>query len=67
MFGFYLLLNGSERILIEYMRVNRPYSILGIKSTQAQFIAGLLVIAGVIMMWGATVRYKNTSLQQNED
>ena len=67
MFGFYLLLNGAERILIEYMRVNRPYSILGIKSTQAQFIAGLLVIAGVIMMWGATVRYQNTSLQQNED
>ena len=66
MFGLYLMLNGAERILIECMRVNRPYSILGIRSTQAQFIAGLLIIGGALLMWVASAKYKNTIHQQNE-
>ncbi len=66
MFGLYLLLNGAERLMIECMRVNRPYSILGIRSTQAQFIAVLLMIAGAVMMWVAHVKHKKTSVQNIE-
>ena len=66
MFGLYLLLNGAERLLIECMRVNRPYSILGIRSTQAQFIAVLLMIVGTVMMWLAHEKYKKTILQNIE-
>jgi prolipoprotein diacylglyceryltransferase len=66
MFGLYLSLNGAERLLIECMRVNRPYSILGIRSTQAQFIAALLIISGAIMMWLAHMKYKKTILENIE-
>ncbi len=50
MFGLYLLLNGTERLLVECMRVNKPYNILGIQSTQAQFIAMMLMLGGTTLM-----------------
>ena len=43
MFGIYLALNGIERLWIERLRVNKDYRILGFQSTQAQFIASLLI------------------------
>lgn len=47
MFGWYLILNGVERIGVEMIRVNQPYHILGVPTTQAQFIAFLLIISGL--------------------
>lgn len=49
MFGIYLFLNGTERFFIETMRVNKLYDIAGINLTQAEIIALMLVIAGVIL------------------
>jgi prolipoprotein diacylglyceryltransferase len=49
MFGIYLMLNGAERLIVECIRVNRPYSIFGIQSTQAQFIAVVLIIIGLLI------------------
>lgn len=47
LFSIYLILNGIERFFIEFVRVNIQYSFMGIKATQAQFIAVMLVLAGI--------------------
>lgn len=47
LFSIYLILNGTERFFIEFIRVNIQYSIFGIPMTQAQAIAILIVLAGI--------------------
>ena len=49
LFGIYLFVNGLERFLIEKIRVNTKYSILGFHPTQAELISGCLIIAGIIL------------------
>lgn len=55
-FGIYMVMNGTERFLIEMIRVNQKYTMLGIHASQAQFIAigifslGLALCAWVL--WG---------------
>ncbi len=46
MFGLYLVLNGMERFLVESIRVNKTYTILGMHPSQAQIIAVLLILTG---------------------
>lgn len=46
LFGFYLILNGFERFLVEKIRVNTKYDIFGFHPTQAEIISFLLVISG---------------------
>jgi prolipoprotein diacylglyceryltransferase len=58
MFGFYLFLNGAERFFIERIRVNIGYNYAGFITTQAELIAIILAIAGVVLMivakkWGS--------------
>ena len=50
LFGFYLILNGIERFLVEKIRVNTQYHIFGLHPTQAELISSALVIAGVIVI-----------------
>jgi len=50
MFGIYLLLNGIERFLIELIRVNKLYPVLGFNLSQAELIALLLSLAGLILI-----------------
>lgn len=47
MFCLYLLLNGGERMLIECIRINPRYMVLGMNMTQAQIIAGLMLLGGL--------------------
>lgn len=47
MFSIYLILNGIERFFIEKIRVNIKYEILGLKVTQAEIIATVLIILGI--------------------
>lgn len=47
--GLYLFFNGLERFTIEKIRVNGDYTILGIKTTQAEFIAVCLMLGGIAM------------------
>ena len=54
--AIYLVLNGIERFLIEYVRINDQYDILGIKLTQAQLIAIGFVAAGIWLAWYARKR-----------
>jgi phosphatidylglycerol---prolipoprotein diacylglyceryl transferase len=49
MFGIYLVLNGLERFTIEKIRVNDTYNIFGYHPSQAQVIAVLLVLAGLLL------------------
>jgi prolipoprotein diacylglyceryl transferase len=52
LFFLYMIFNGIERFFIEKIRVNPDIEILGIKATQAEYIAVLLVIGGIIgMIW----------------
>lgn len=48
MFCTYLMFNGLERFIIEKIRVNDKYEILGMQSTQAEFIAVMLFLFGAI-------------------
>ena len=48
LFCIYLILNGLERFLIEFIRVTEKYNIVGLELTQAQVIAILLIIIGSI-------------------
>ena len=57
LFGVYLVLAGIERLLIEHIRVNTTYTILGMQVTQAQLIAVFCIVAGLIVMsWRAHAR-----------
>lgn len=48
LFSIYLIVNGLERFLIEKVRVNNVGTYFGIHSTQAQFIACVLMIIGAL-------------------
>jgi prolipoprotein diacylglyceryltransferase len=50
LFGLYLIVNGIERFLIEKIRINTQYTIMGFHPTQAELISALLVIAGLVIM-----------------
>jgi len=49
LFALYLVLNGLERFLIEKIRVNSTYNILGLHPTQAELVAVCLIIAGLLL------------------
>lgn len=48
MTGIYLVFNGTERFVIEHIRVNNLINFLGMKVTQAEAISFSLVIAGIL-------------------
>lgn len=50
-FSIYLILNGLERFIIEKIRVNFRYNVLGFNLSQAEIIALLLILAGIILMF----------------
>lgn len=48
LFSLYLLLNGLERFFIEKIRHNDKYELLGMQWTQAEMIATILIILGIM-------------------
>lgn len=50
MSGIYLIFNGTERFLIEKIRVNATYKIGTLQITQAEIISFILIIAGVLLV-----------------
>lgn len=50
LFSLYMLLAGIERLMIEKIRINPVFDILGIHATQAEFISGALIAAGLTGM-----------------
>jgi phosphatidylglycerol:prolipoprotein diacylglycerol transferase len=51
LFWLYVLLAGVERLLIEFIRVNTTYELLGVAVTQAQLISAACIVAGAIGMF----------------
>ncbi|MEL6924565.1 MAG: prolipoprotein diacylglyceryl transferase family protein [Bacteroidota bacterium] len=60
LFFIYLIFNGIERFFIEKIRINDHYDILGMQLTQAEIIALLLVLTGII---GCVYLYRNGERQ----
>ncbi|HTD98055.1 MAG TPA: prolipoprotein diacylglyceryl transferase family protein [Mucilaginibacter sp.] len=53
MFGIYMILAGTERFLIELIRVNTKYSVAGISFTQAELISiGMFIGGAALIMIG---------------
>ena len=50
MAGLYLIFNGTERFLIEKIRVNATYNIASFKITQAEIISFIFIIAGILLL-----------------
>ena len=48
--AIYLMFNGIERFMIEKIRVNSEYHILGMHPTQAEIISLLLFLTGLILL-----------------
>lgn len=47
--AIYLILNGLERFAIEKIRVNYHYNVLGFSLSQAEIIALLIVLSGILL------------------
>jgi prolipoprotein diacylglyceryltransferase len=48
--GIYLIFVGGERFLIEKIRVNNKYDFLPFQPTQAELIAVILMLAGILFL-----------------
>jgi phosphatidylglycerol:prolipoprotein diacylglycerol transferase len=48
LFSVYLILAGAERLLIEQIRVNPVFDVLGVRATQAEMIAVVLIVLGLV-------------------
>ncbi|MFK7920794.1 MAG: prolipoprotein diacylglyceryl transferase [Bacteroidia bacterium] len=59
MFAVYLMANGIERFFIEKIRVNTNYNIFGAEITQAEIISTLFFLAGVVIFYLATYKWRN--------
>jgi phosphatidylglycerol---prolipoprotein diacylglyceryl transferase len=47
LFALYLVLAGTERLLIEPIRVNVVFQVLGFHATQAEMVAAVLIVIGI--------------------
>jgi len=48
--GLFLIFNGLERFLIEFVRINNKYAYFGLNLSQAQYISILMLFIGLGMM-----------------
>lgn len=62
LFMVYLVLNGVERFLIEQIRVNDKINAMGITFTQAELIAVLLMIMGIVVGFTLYLKHKKPNL-----
>jgi phosphatidylglycerol---prolipoprotein diacylglyceryl transferase len=51
LFWVYIVFNGAERFFIEKIRVNNQFELLGQTVTQAEVIALIIIVIGVIGIW----------------
>lgn len=58
LFCIYLILNGIERVLIEQVRVNSEFPLFGLKVSQAEIIAVVIMLVGVLMLY-PMIRFKD--------
>jgi len=51
LFSIYLMFNGTERFLIEKIRINNVFDFIGMKVTQAEMISSLIFLTGLILFF----------------
>jgi len=51
-----LIFNGLERFIVELVRVNNTYSILGFQPTQAEIISLCLALSGIGLIVYSKIR-----------
>ena len=51
LFGVYLILNGTERFMIEKIRINTTYNIFNHAITQAELISSALILLGLLLVY----------------
>ncbi len=56
--AIYLILNGTERFLIEKIRVNNVFNLWGMKVTQAEVISVILIATGISLLIYLYYSYK---------
>ncbi|WP_205511510.1 prolipoprotein diacylglyceryl transferase [Longitalea arenae] len=56
LFAVYCLLNGTERLLIEQIRINPVYTAGSIRFTQAELIGSLFIVTGIIFLLATTLQ-----------
>jgi len=59
--GVYLIFAGSERFLIEKIRVNNKYDFLPFHPTQAELISVILIIFGLLFLIKSKTWFTKTS------
>lgn len=62
-FAVYLFVNGLERFVIEKIRVNTQYELLGFHPTQAELISTFLMLTGIalLLIWNGKKRVPATA------
>jgi prolipoprotein diacylglyceryltransferase len=50
LFGLFMVLYGTERLIIEQIRINNKYDLLGMQLSQAEMISALMILAGIVVM-----------------
>ncbi len=52
LFALFLVLTGIPRLLVEKIRINPKYDLLGLQFTQAEFVSVLFIVVGIAgMIW----------------
>jgi prolipoprotein diacylglyceryl transferase len=62
LFGLFLVLFGTERLLIEQIRINIRHDLFGLFLSQAEAISALLIVTGIIVLTYFTSRYRRTTI-----
>lgn len=63
LFSIYLIFNGTERFLIEHIRVTHRYVFLGIHASQAELISPVLVLIGIFGWYYLEKRKKREQIE----
>lgn len=61
--SLYLILNGIERFTIEQIRINTKLDFLGMEVTQAEIIAVVFILTGILSLIGFTMLHKKQGLK----
>ena len=56
--GLFLIFNGLERFLIEFVRINTKYTYFGFNLSQAQYMSMFMILVGTGMMFWAIKKNK---------
>ena len=65
LFYLYLVFNGIERFLIEKIRVNNEFELLGLTVTQAEVISTILVVLGIVGLIRTTKKRSAETTTEN--